>query len=208
MTWRGTSPVGKSKRVATASKTEVANKEGIYIYLSAGVESIGRPILDEIHQRKIWARFGPGKTLGQAQSFCDGRVILGELLGNEDGAVLHIAERHERCGCLLSDKGAKIFDLRTEADSGAIVDEDRQGQARLLSSCWHPARHGAPVAPLIHKHILLCDGRKPVAVFRFNTNHHANRSPLGLVQLLSGDGNRKVKNCDREANPGEKPYAL
>jgi hypothetical protein len=70
------------------------------------------------------ARFGAKITQWQAERLGRGGVILGEILGQHNRAVSHVAHRDPRDRRLLLDEGPKIGQLAAEVDTATIINED------------------------------------------------------------------------------------
>src|SRR3989475_6173704 len=85
------------------------------------------------------------------QRFARLRMVVGEILQDVRGSVSHV--RHtDRRGCRLRiDELAYVFQLRTEAGVGSVIDQDEELKSCVLSLQRQPVRNFSPIVTLISR---------------------------------------------------------
>ena len=79
----------------------------------------------------------------------------------------------------------KVLQLRTQARTRSVVQQNEEFESRMLTLRWNPFRHPVPVFSLIHHHVLAVNFRHLGAVMRLRSHHHMYGHPIDRRSLLN-----------------------
>ena len=76
------------------------------------------------------------------------------------------------------DELAYVFQLRTEAGVGRVINQEEQLKSCVLSLQGKPVRNFCPNVTLIYHHIFALNDWNVGTMTRFHGHHHMHRNPV------------------------------
>ena len=110
-------------------------------------------------------------------------MVAGRILFDLCDAILHVGDADFRRGRLFANEFPQILQLGSQARARAVVEQDEQFEAGMLSLSWNPVGNRVANLALQHHHIFALNDWYVLSMMRLNRHHHVRwnsaRSLLG-----------------------------